>query len=112
MKRLILVALLALSATTLFAGEIVITPNPIASPAPAPQVCISKFKPDSFVSVMLPEFSYGFVTTDRGAYCHAPDYTLNLAPGTYDVPVMVCHYVAGATPTRCKITSSVTLVVE
>jgi len=116
MKRLALFALLVacIISVPLAAGpgEIVITPGVITSPSQAPQVCISKFKADSFVNVMLPGISYGFIVNERGTYCYQSDYVMDLAPGAYEVSSTVCHYTPGSIPNKCKTGPSVTLSVE
>lgn len=111
MKTLIGIAMLCI-ASAAFAGRIEISPNPISSPARAPEVCVSKFKPNSFVNVELPNISYGFIVKDRGRYCYQSDMILELQAGNYDVTSMVCHFEAGSIPSDCKVGPNMTLVVE
>ncbi len=114
MKKFLVFSSLLFSFAFLFASpaEITITPDIISSSSIAPEVCISNFKADSVVVIMVPSFSYSFITTERGTYCHSPNYTIELAPGIYDVPSIVCRYVAGSIPTRCKSGPSTSLIVQ
>jgi hypothetical protein len=102
-KKIVMFAVLLCCVSLSFSSQsIVISPDSISSPAPAPTVCISGFKPNTIVIVMLPSFSYGFIVSSRGQYCHTPDYLFNLDAGKYDVPSIVCNYEAGSIPTKCK----------
>lgn len=115
MRKLLVAVLMALMAAppTFAASRIDISPNTIGSNDRAPQVCISGFKANSFVSVDLPQISYGFIVGERGTYCYQSDYIMQgLAAGDYEVPSTACHYVVGSLPSRCKDGPTATLTVN